>query len=116
MRNLVNETEFLVSGREVSWVGSSDGEYAMSWDEFKEKFKDLEYNSGFGSQKIATDLVVVFTDGGWLEREEYDGAEHWVDKSAPVREENAKSFDVVGGDEYMWEDLERMNRRKDVRD
>lgn len=114
MSNLIHETEKCFSGRKVDWVGSMDGKYAMSWDEFKNKFKDLEYDSGFGSQKIASDLVVVFTDGGWLEREEYDGAEHWVDKFTPVRKEGAKSFDIVGGDEHMWEDLEEMNEKDKV--
>lgn len=112
MNNLVNEIKAWAKGQKISWIGSRDGEYAMSWDEFKEKFKDLEYDAGFGSQKIATDLVVVFANGSWLEREEYDGAEHWASKTMPVRKENAKSFDVVGGDKYMWEDLERMNRRE----
>lgn len=111
MNNLVKEIKDWANGKEISWVGSYNGEYAMSWDEFKEKFKNLEYDAGFGSQAIAKDLVVVFTDGSWLEREEYDGSEHWTNKTMPVRKEGAKSFDVVGGDEYMWEDLENMNER-----
>lgn len=113
MSNLIHETKEYFNGRKVDWVGSKDGKYAMSWDEFESKFKDLEYDSGFGSQKIAVDLVVVFTDGSWLEREEYDGAEHWANKSMPVRQEDAKSFDVAGGDEYMWDYLEKMNEQED---
>lgn len=113
MSNLIHETEKHFSGRKVDWVGSMDGKYAMSWDEFKDKFKYVEYDSSFGAQEIASDLVVVFTDGSWLEREEYDGAEHWVDKFTPVRGEGAKSFDIVGGDEYKWENLRRMNEKED---
>ena len=112
MSNLIQETKKHFSGRKVAWVGSKNGEYAMSWDEFKEKFKDVEYDNGYGSQKIAVDLVVVFTDGSWLEREEYDGSEHWASKSVPVRKEDAKSFNIVGGDEYMWEDLKEMNEEE----
>lgn len=111
--NLVEETVELLDGREVDWVGSADGKYAMSWSEFVNKFNGVEYDGGFGSQKIATDLVVVFTDGSWLERHEYDGAENWENKRCPSRLENAKIFDIVGGDDYFWDSLHDMNKDKD---
>ena len=38
---------------------------------------DIDYDDGYGDQEIAVDLVVVFTDGGFLCREEYDGSEWW---------------------------------------
>lgn len=107
--NLVEETLKRFDGREVDWVGSADGEYAMSWDEFVEKFKGLNYDSGYGAQHIATDLVVVFTDGSWLERHEYDGSEWWEIKRRPARFENAKSFKCVGGNGYSWDPLHEMN-------
>lgn len=42
-----------------------------------EKVLDIDYDDGYGSQEIAADLVVAFTDGGFLRREEYDGSEWW---------------------------------------
>lgn len=80
---------------DVLWVGSRDGEYAMSWADFKDKFKNLRYDDGFGAQEIASDLVVV-GDNWWLEREEYDGAERWAYKKSP-KITSGKSFDKIIG-------------------
>ena len=80
--------------RDIAWIGSLDGEYAISWEKFR-KIADREYYNGFGAQKIASDLVVVFKDGSWLERLEYDGAEHWVYKRTPVRKEKPKTIKSV---------------------
>ena len=41
------------------------------------KVLDIDYDDGYGDQEIAVDLVVVFTDGGFLRRAEYDGSEWW---------------------------------------
>ena len=105
MTNLIKETiEWLddlgYEESDVLWVGSRDGEFAMSWEEFKDKFKNLEYESGFGRQEIADDLVVVGEDW-WLEREEYDGAECWAYKKSP-KLTSGKSFDKIVG---CWDSL-----------
>lgn len=111
MSNIVKETvEFLKKlgylESDVLWVGSRDGEFAMSWEDFKDKFKDLEYDSGYGAQEIAYDLVVV-GDNWWLEREDYDGAENWVYEKYP-KITSGKGFDkIIGGwdslADIMWE-------------
>lgn len=105
MTKLIKETvEWLKdSGHEESdvlWVGSRDGKFAMSWVNFKDKFKDLEYDSGYGSQEIAVDLVVVGEDW-WLEREGYDGAERWAYKKSP-KITSGRSFDKIVG---SWDSL-----------
>lgn len=49
---------------------------------------DLEsicYNNGYGSQELFG--IIVFKDGTWLERCEYDGSEWWAKGSTPVEEE-----------------------------
>jgi hypothetical protein len=93
---------------DVLFVGSRDTKYRMSWEEF-EKIADFDYDSGFGSQGIATDLVVVFTDMRYLYRFEYDGAENWQ-YSRPIQlADEYKSYSKVGGDEYMWKTLEEIN-------
>ncbi len=89
MINLKRET--YIDEKEVAWVGTDDGEYAISWEEFL-KIADIEYDSGFGLAYIPTELVVVFKDGSWLERHEYDGSESWVFKSAPVREPDSVTW------------------------
>lgn len=36
---------------------------------------DFIYDAGYGSQELFGE--VMFTDGTWLERDEYDGSENW---------------------------------------
>jgi hypothetical protein len=42
---------------------------------------DFEYDSGYGSQELFG--YVLFKDGTWLERHEYDGSEWWEYKKTP---------------------------------
>jgi hypothetical protein len=45
---------------------------------------DFEYDAGYGGQELFG--FVVFEDGSWLERGEYDGSEWWAYKKTPTRE------------------------------
>lgn len=61
----------------------------MAWKEFAE-LADDEYDSSYGSPEVATDLIIRFSDGKHMWREEYDGSEWWgyvspidVDYTAP---------------------------------
>lgn len=67
---------------DIVFIGSSDGQYGCTWDEFT-KLADVRYDSGYGGSEIPEDLVIVFKDGSWLERGEYDGAEWWEYKQTP---------------------------------
>jgi len=60
------------------------------WDTLIKKecptIKDLEvlnqsYDSGYGLDNL--EGTVLFSDGSWLSREEYDGAEWWTHMSQP---------------------------------
>ena len=57
-------------------------------DEFqitKEDFRllaDEPYDSGFGTQEVARDLMIV-GDDWWMERHQYDGSEWWEFKQMP---------------------------------
>ena len=75
--NLLDETKSAISRSkhstdDVRFVGSRDGKLGIPWSQ-AEKVLDIDYDDGYGSQEIAADLVVAFTDGGFLRREEYDG-------------------------------------------
>ena len=64
MKNLLEETVLFIHDtnhviENVSWVGSMDGKYAITWDAFTE-ISDVLYDDGYGSQEVAADLVVVF--------------------------------------------------------
>lgn len=87
MTNLLNETRQAIfdSGHtieEVTFIGSADSVYGTTWGRF-EKLADVEYDSGYGSAEVATDLIVLFSDGKRMWRSEYDGAEGW-DYDPPI--------------------------------
>lgn len=112
MINFLEETKLSMGpkkSQDIDWIGSMDGEYAMTWEEF-EKLANFEYDGGFGSQKIASDLVIVFKDGSYLERAEYDGSEWWEFKTQPEKKENAKPITNLGGPTIMWDTLEELNK------
>jgi len=80
MTNLLRETVEAVESskhtpEDIVYIGSRDG-YSCTWEEFV-SLADVEYDSGFGGQEVASDLEVIFSDGGTLHRGEYDGSEWW---------------------------------------
>ena len=82
----INESEH--SKGSVVFVGSSESDYGMSYEEFEE-IADFEYDSGYGCQKISEDLIVLFEDNTYLRRLEYDGSEWWelegnINKNATI--------------------------------
>lgn len=109
MTNLLQETRSYIEKCEkttddVKWVGN--GEYVISWEEFT-KIADVEYDSGYGAQEIASDLLIV-GDNWWLEREEYDGSEGWSFKTMPLKNKETKSFSKVKGG--MWNNLDDLTK------
>jgi len=60
---------------DITYIGSADG-YSCDWEKFK-VLSDVVYDAGYGSVKVPSDLVIVFYDGQYLERREYDGSEWW---------------------------------------
>lgn len=93
--NLLDETKGAISRSkhstdDVRFVGSRDGELGIPWSQ-AEKVLDIDYDDGYGSQEIAADLVVAFTDGGFLRREEYDGSEWWGVRATVQRPGDAET-------------------------
>ncbi len=86
MINFLIETKEILehnnkSFKDVLWVGNTES--CISWQDFV-KIANFEYDNGFGSQKIAEDLLVV-GESWWLERHEYDGSERWKYKELPKK-------------------------------
>lgn len=82
--NLWNETitELKNNGKTFDDVLTICGnEFQITKDDFK-KYANTEYDAGYGSPEVATDLLVVGADF-WLERYEYDGSEWWEFKQMP---------------------------------
>lgn len=91
---------------DVLWCGSEEFGW-FTWNDFLEIAPE-EYDSGFGGQEIARDLLIVGNDF-WLERGEYDGSEWWEFKSFPKKPKNYnKVKTIMNGD--CWATLEEMNR------
>lgn len=117
MTNLLQETieclkEHGKTFDDVIWVGSRDGEFSIPPAEFI-RISDIEYDSGFGAQEIADDLVIVGVDF-WLERHEYDGSEWWEFKTVPQRKLGFKPFsNIGGGSDDLWRSLSDLNKVQD---
>lgn len=51
---------------------------------FIEGLASINYDNGYGSQELFG--TIVFKDGTWLERGEYDGSEWWEHRKLPTEE------------------------------
>ena len=67
---------------EIVFIGSLETGHSCSWTEFK-KLANQDYNSASCVQKVAVDLVIVFSDGQTMWRHDYGGYEGWM-YSKPV--------------------------------
>lgn len=114
--NLLKETKKILKeyGKSVKDIVAVQGaNFGMSVDTFLE-LADTEYDAGYGSPKVAEDLVVIGEDW-FLERHEYDGSEWWEYKAMikilPINENvyaltiNQSCEDISCG----WETLARIN-------
>lgn len=57
--------------------------FQVTLENFREVAQKTHYNSGYGSQEVACDLVIMLVDGKWLRRTEYDGKEEWTLEQVP---------------------------------
>lgn len=109
MSNLLKETKTVLKEHgktfaNVTWIGCN--EFQISISDFI-KCADHEYDDGYGSPKVAQDLLVVGPDF-WLERHEYDGSEWWEYKELPKMPQEIRCVHrVMGG---MWDTLESLNK------
>jgi len=116
--NLLKETieDIKQSGHkpdDIVFIGSERSGYSCTWDEFT-KLADRDYDSGFGAQKVARDLIIVFSDGTKMWRHEYDGSENW-DYSSPFkmpRETKPVTNLFVPPERVGWMGLAEINAEK----
>lgn len=79
--------------KEEDVIFVTNSKKAFSWERFRVLAKNLLYDSGYGSQKINSELKIVGKDW-WLERHEYDGAEWWEFKTLPENIERSKDSSI----------------------
>ncbi len=114
MANLLAETqdalqEAGVSNIDIVFIGSDDKKHSCSWDEFVSLAKNLNYDSGYGTQHIASDLVIELADGRYLSRDEYDGSEGWCLMGLPPTPKSSIPITNLGSPSTMWKSLENLN-------
>jgi hypothetical protein len=117
MINLLNETKYVIteSGHDISdimFIGSESG-YECSWAEYK-VLADEVYDAGWGAQHVANDLIIVFTDGSRLVREEYDGSERFEYQglfSRPVDADKITSL-FASEENVGWCSMDEINNPK----
>ena len=107
MQNLLKETESEISNNnlEISDVvevifrnssfsaGKVDSWQKGNWEDFA-KLADRKYDEGFGCAEVE-DVMIIFKDGSWLERYEYDGSEWWEYKKIPVIPSNCPVLPLI---------------------
>lgn len=101
---------------DVMFIGSSDGMYRMTMDKFLQ-VSDFEYDDGYGSPKIAQDLIIYFKDKTYITREEYDGAEWWQINNVNVYSEDDDYVDFdklkVNPRQIGWKTVEEINEEEE---
>ena len=112
--NLLTETKVAIteSGHtieDIIFIGSVQSGHSCSWEEFK-VLADVEYHNGYGAAEVATDLKIVFNDGTYMWRGEYDGSEGW-EYCIPLTIPKIllPITNLVGG---TWDDLEELNKKE----
>lgn len=91
---------------DVRWCGSED----FGWFSFDQLLKIAPdyYDSGYGGQEIAEDLIIVGEDW-WLERKVYGGSEWWEYKTTPQKPKNQSTPKTIRNGE-SWATIKEMNQ------
>ena len=80
-----------IEPQDVLWVGSDDGEYAITWEQF------YELMDGYPVNKPIADNLVIVGEDWWIER----GCqpEQWVTHRQPIKRPDASVFSHLEGNE-----------------
>lgn len=112
---LLDETieDITLSGHtpeDIIFIGSVQSGHRCTWQQFRE-LANFEYDSGYGAQKVAFDLIIVFCDGTSMTRGEYDGSEYWSYSKPFVEPEQTKAITslFVKPEQVGWKTLEAIN-------
>jgi len=97
MRNLKDSTLAALNSAgyvtgDVAWVGNRSGSLVLGWNVFVVLAARTNFDQGYGTAMVASDLVVVMLDGSWFERREYDGSEWWDHNRCPQKQDGAREL------------------------
>ena len=68
---------------DIKFIAINSENY-FDWQDYVKIATDTDYYSGYGGVNIIESLIIVFKNGDWLRREEYDGAE-WFSLIVPPK-------------------------------
>ena len=113
--NLLSETIEAISDsgheiKDIIFIGSEESGYSCKWYEFQ-ILADLEYDNGFGAPKVADDLIIVFSDGIKMWRNDYDGSEWWEFQTPFIMPHDKKSINSLFTQNVGWDDLAEINKK-----
>ena len=114
MINFLQETEEIFAKYGYTWddVAFIGGDYfSVSIENFREVAASANYSEGYGAQKIAYDLRIVFHDNTWMTRYEYDGSEWWmyhIPPRKPEHEQHINNLCVEQFNEHLQDDERRL--------
>ena len=94
------------SWKDVDWIGSTD--LVIPLDIFISVAKETVYDNTYGPQYIAKDLVIVFKDGLWLSRDEYDGYECWNFNEIPLKPTVSAKHIILSSQARPFSDLSEL--------
>lgn len=98
--------------RDIKFIGSLSSGHSCTWEEFEE-LANFEYDSGFGGQVVASDIVILFEDGSYMNRGEYDGSEWWEYVYSPIIPKKLKKIKHLKSPHNNgWETLSACNTRE----
>jgi hypothetical protein len=118
--NLLQETieDIIRSGHKIEdivFIGSESSGHSCTWREYG-ILANNDYDDGFCAQKVASDLIIVFSDGAKMWRYEYDGSERWEYSSPFKMPDGAKQIRKLFANGVGWEDLAEINSATITRD
>ena len=112
---LLDETieDITMSGHtpeDIIFIGSVESCHRCTWQQFRE-LANFQYDSKYGAQKVAFDLIIVFSDGTSMTRGEYDGSEHWSYSKQFVEPQQSKTINslFVKPEQVGWKTLAAIN-------
>lgn len=83
--------------------------HRISIEKFIEIAKKTNYDPGYGSQKIASDLILLMKDGSMYISGEYDGSEWWQYICIPKPLDHIDDDVINKLDDEYWSDLAECN-------
>jgi len=94
---------------DIIFIGSEKSGHSCTWEEFT-ILANQDYDSGYDAAKVAIDLLIIFSDGSSMYREEYDGSEWWEYIIPFIMPRNTQSIKSLFTKYVGWQDLAEINK------